>query len=198
MRRFGGSSAALVYVVQDNIDEEVRRIVDTSTLDSQAAKVLSESVPSVKLAEIHIIDLKRGNIFECEQRNGCVERKLLISCNQTSFVVRSQAQARNLGESRIQVSQVFLQQSLLLLSFGCAVRANTQSRPERRHARHDTAHTGHRVDRVSIRILLSVSLGIAEERYVVGWRSIRVNILEADIHGPNWYTCLLEAREQVE
>lgn len=81
MGSFGRSSASLVYVVQYNIDEKVCRIIDTSALDGEAAKVLGEAVPSVKLAEIDIVDLESRNVLEREQGHGRVEWELLVSCD---------------------------------------------------------------------------------------------------------------------
>lgn len=98
---FGGSSAALVNVVQDNVDKKVRRIIYTSSLHGQAAKVLSQSIPTIKLAEIYVINFEGSDILEGEQRHGRIERELLVTCNQTGFVIWGQAQAWDLGESRV-------------------------------------------------------------------------------------------------
>jgi hypothetical protein len=54
------------------------------------------------------------------------------------------------------------------------------------------------MDGVAIGRLGFVALSAAEERDVVGGRSIRVDILQAHIHGANGYTEVLESREDVE
>lgn len=127
MRCFRGSSAALVNVIQDNVDKKIRRIVHTCTLDSKATKIFSEPVPTIELAKVDIIYLKGCDVLEGEQGNGCIERELFIPRNQTSLVVWSQSQTWDFGECRVQVSQILLEQSFLLLSLGYAVRSNTQA-----------------------------------------------------------------------
>lgn len=86
---FCGSSAALVNVVQDNVDKKVCRIINTGSLDSEATKVLSKSVPSVELAKVDVVDLERCNVLEGEQGHSSVERELLVPRYQASLVVWS-------------------------------------------------------------------------------------------------------------
>lgn len=54
------------------------------------------------------------------------------------------------------------------------------------------------MDRVAVRVLGPLALGIAEKRHIVGWRGIRVNVLEPDVHGSHRNRSVLETREQVE
>ena len=130
MRCFCGTSAALVNVIQDNVDEKVRWIIDTCSFDSKATKILSEAVPTIELAKVDVVDFKGCDVLESEQRHGCVERKLFVPCDQASFVVWSQSQTWNFGECRVQVPQILLEQCFLLLSLGYTVRSNTQARPK--------------------------------------------------------------------
>lgn len=66
MRCFGGSSAALINVVEDNVDEKVRGIIDACSLDRKTAKILSKSVPSIELSKVDIVDLESCHILEGE------------------------------------------------------------------------------------------------------------------------------------
>jgi hypothetical protein len=124
MRCLCGSSAALVNIIKHNVDDKIRRIINTCSLDGKAAEVLSKPVPAIELPEIHVVDLECSDVLEGEQGHSSIEWELLVPRNQTSFVIRSKAQAWNLGERRIQIPQIFLQQSLLLLSLGYAVGSN--------------------------------------------------------------------------
>jgi hypothetical protein len=163
VRCFGRPSTAFVNVVQNDIDEEISKVVNTSPLDSQAAQIFSQAVPAVELAKVHIIDLERSDIFKGKERHGSVKRKLFISCNETSLVVWCEPQTRDLGKGRVQVPEIFLEYRFLFLCSGSAVGPNAERRPEGRHARHDTTNTGHGVDRVAVGVLGLGPLGVAEE-----------------------------------
>jgi hypothetical protein len=76
-RRFGRTAASLVHVIQHDVDQKVCRIVDTSSLDCKAAQVVRETVPSIELAEVDIVNLESRDIFESMQRYCTVERELL-------------------------------------------------------------------------------------------------------------------------
>lgn len=84
-----GSSAALVNVVQDNVDDKVRRIIDTCSLDRKTAKVFGESVPPIELSKVDVIDFEGCYVLEGKQRHSGVERELFVSRDQASFVIWS-------------------------------------------------------------------------------------------------------------
>ena len=131
MRCFRRSPATLVNVVQDNINEQVRRVIDTCPLDSKAAQVLGKSVPAVELTKVDIVNLERSDVLEGEQRHSRIERKLFVARYQAGLMVWSQSQARDLSECGVQISQILLKQCLLLLGLGCTVGSNAQARPKR-------------------------------------------------------------------
>lgn len=66
MRRLCGSSATLVDVIKHNVDDKIRRVINTCSLDGKAAEVLSKPVPTIELPEIHVVDLECSNVFEGE------------------------------------------------------------------------------------------------------------------------------------
>jgi len=114
-------STTLVHVVQDDIDKKVSGIVNTCSLDSKTAKVFGQAVPAIELPKVYIVNLKRSDILESEQRDGGVEGKFFITRNETSFVVRRQPQAGNLSKCRVEISQVFLELNFLFLCLGFTV-----------------------------------------------------------------------------
>ena len=89
MRCLCGSSATLVDVIKHNVDDKIRRVINTCSLDGKAAEVLSKPVPAIELAEVNVVDLQRCNVLEGEQRHSGVERKFLISRDETSLVIGS-------------------------------------------------------------------------------------------------------------
>jgi hypothetical protein len=66
MRCFCGSSAALVNIIKHNVDDKIRRIINTCSLDGKAAEVLSKPVPAIELPEIHVVDLECSDVLEGE------------------------------------------------------------------------------------------------------------------------------------
>jgi hypothetical protein len=125
-RRFGRTAASLVHVIQHDVDQKVCRIVDTSSLDCKAAQVVRETVPSIELAEVDIVNLESRDIFESMQRYCTVERELLKSGNEASFVVWRESETRNLRERRVQVFNVLLKQSFLLFLLGVTDRGQAK------------------------------------------------------------------------
>jgi hypothetical protein len=66
MRCLRGSPAALVDVVKHNVDDKIRRIINTCSLDGKAAKVLSKPVPTIELPEINVVDFQCSDVLEGE------------------------------------------------------------------------------------------------------------------------------------
>jgi hypothetical protein len=62
--RLGSPPASLVHVIQDNINENVCRIVDARTLDSQGTELLRNTIPTKKLSKIDAANLQSLKIFE--------------------------------------------------------------------------------------------------------------------------------------
>jgi hypothetical protein len=127
--RFGRPSAALVHVVQDNVDQEVSWIINTCTLHSKAAQIFGQAIPAIELTEVNIVNLKSSHIFESKERHSRVKRELLVAGNETSLVVGGEPQTRNLGKGRVEISQIFLELCLLPFCFGRAVGAYAERRP---------------------------------------------------------------------
>ena len=98
---FGRTAASLVHVVEDDVDKKVSRIVHAGSLDCEAAQIIRKTIPSVKLTEVNIVDLKSRDVLESMQRYCAVERELFITSNQASFVVRRKSQTRYLCKGRV-------------------------------------------------------------------------------------------------
>lgn len=63
---FGGTSATLVNIIQNDIDQQVSRIFNTCSLNSQTAKVLGQTVPAIELSKVYVVNLKCCDILKSE------------------------------------------------------------------------------------------------------------------------------------
>jgi hypothetical protein len=83
------------------------------------------------LAKVHIVYLECRHVLESEEGNGTVKGEFLVSGNEARFVIWCEPEARNLGESREEIFEVFLECNLLFLCLGGTVGRKTKRRPER-------------------------------------------------------------------
>jgi hypothetical protein len=88
--RLGAAPPPLIHIIQNNIDQDVGRVIDTRPLQCQGANLLSNAVPSEALSEVDPANLQRLQILEDVKRHSRVKGELLIATNQSRSPIRSQ------------------------------------------------------------------------------------------------------------
>jgi hypothetical protein len=114
----GCAAAALVHVVQHNINQDVCRVVHAGALEGQGPELLGEPVPAKELPEVNVANLEGLYVLEHVEGDRRVEGELLIALDEPRAPVRRQPQARDFCEGGIQVLEVGLDRGLLLFCSG--------------------------------------------------------------------------------
>jgi len=76
------SPPSLVHVVEHDIDQEIREVVNTASLDSQATQLLGQTIPSIHLSKVQIRDLESADVLESKKWYSSIKWKLLVAGDQ--------------------------------------------------------------------------------------------------------------------
>jgi hypothetical protein len=98
---FGCSAAPLVHIVQHDINQNIRWVVKTGTLEREGSELVRKPVPPEELPEVDVANLKRLHIFEHIKRHRRIKRELLVALDKACSPVWRQPQAGDLGEGRV-------------------------------------------------------------------------------------------------
>ena len=92
--------------------------------------MIGESIPPKEMTKVQVADFKGLDVLEYVERNSGIEGELFVTADQASAPVRSQLQAWNLGEGRVEVLEVGLKRRLVPFGASCGdARADTETRP---------------------------------------------------------------------
>jgi hypothetical protein len=197
--RLGRTPPTLIHIVQDDIDENIGGVVEAGASDGERPKLVGHAVPAVELAEVNVTHLEGLHILEDVEGDSGVEWELFIATDESRAPVGSELEARDLSKGRVEILEIRLQGGLVPLGAGSSdAGPDTEAGPESRHARHDAPDAGDRSYGADIGSTSLGALGLAEERDVVGRGCAVVQVLQANIHGTDRHSELLETREQVE
>jgi len=60
----GCSTPSFVHIIQNDIDQDIRRVINAGTLEREGSELICKSVPAKELSKVDVADLECLHVFE--------------------------------------------------------------------------------------------------------------------------------------